>query len=220
MKISITIILTLGLAACGSNSISITDDNEVFEQEPWFCQMDSDEAGWDCVQSAELARNPQPDRIPTPPDQAVDATASQVPSPQNGEPADEVVPASLERDNSSGSANMPVYQQLAFQPEEPTSLLDLPGDFWAAQIIALPSEAALEEYAAEHSLSGMSAARIAIKDNLFYVLLLGIYESEEVAEAAIADLPPPFDIDKPWLRPLQTLQQEIIEGNRIAAEGL
>ena len=223
MKISITpiltLILSLGLVACGSKSISITEDNEVAEREPWFCQMDSDAAEWDCVQSAELASNPQPDRLPSP-NQLADATATQVQSTQPGEPTDDVVPASLDRSNPSATSGMPIYQQLAYQPDEPTSLLDLPGDYWAAQIIALPSEEELEEYAAEHNLSGVSAARIAIKDNLFYVLLLGIYESEEIAETAIADLPPPFDIDKPWLRPLQSLQQEIIEGDRVSAENL
>jgi septal ring-binding cell division protein DamX len=121
---------------------------------------------------------------------------------------------------STPASDAPRYEQLAYRPSEPTSLLELPNTYWAAQLIALPSRDLLEEYANEHGLNGASAARVAIRDSLFYALLLGIYETKELAEEAIADLPPPFDVDKPWLRSLESLQQAIIEGDEIAGDSV
>ncbi len=103
--------------------------------------------------------------------------------------------------------NAPAFQRLAYVPDQPTSLLDLPGEFWVAQIMAVSSKEFLEAYAEEHDLRGLSAARIASGDRLFFVLILGIYETKDLAEQAIADMPPPYDKFKPLLRTLASLQQ-------------
>ncbi|MEZ5596380.1 MAG: hypothetical protein R3E84_08315 [Pseudomonadales bacterium] len=102
--------------------------------------------------------------------------------------------------------SLPDYQRLAYVPDKPTSLLDLPANFWVAQIMAVSSKEFLESYAEEHNLHGLSAARIASGDRLFFVLLLGIYETRENATRAITDMPPPYDKYHPLLRTVGSLQ--------------
>ena len=95
--------------------------------------------------------------------------------------------------------------------------MDLPPNFIAAQLMALSTRADLERYAQQKQVRGMSAARIAVGDKLMYVLLLGIYESREIAEQAVVDLPPPFDTIKPWLRSVGSLQRAMVAGDELEA---
>ena len=106
-------------------------------------------------------------------------------------------------------ADQPRHVRLAYRPDRPVSLLDLPADYWVAQLVALSSPEDLEQYALQHGMQGMSAARVMSGDALYYVLLLGIYETREIAQQAITDLPPPFDTHKPWLRTVGSLQRAI-----------
>ena len=104
-------------------------------------------------------------------------------------------------------ANLPDYQRLAYVPEQPTSLLELPGEFWVAQLMAVSSKEFLETYAEEKNLRGLSAARIASGNRLFFVLILGIYQTEQDAKQAITNLPPPYHRYRPLLRTLASLQK-------------
>lgn len=107
---------------------------------------------------------------------------------------------------ATSDTNVPKHVALAYQPNGPVSLLDLPEDFWAVQLVAVSTREALEAFALEHQLKGMSAAQVASDDDIYYVLLLGIYESFDNAQQAIVDLPPPFDVNQPWIRQLGSLQ--------------
>jgi|GEM_PF-643163 len=111
-------------------------------------------------------------------------------------------------------ADIPEYVALSFQPDEPVAILDLPRDFFAIQVIALASQTALEKYAVDNDIRGMSAARIAANDNLFYVLLLGIYETRSKASAALASIPEPYT--NPWIRSVGSLQDAMIAGDKLA----
>lgn len=111
--------------------------------------------------------------------------------------------------------NAPDFQRLAYVPDQPTSLLDLPGEFWVAQIMAVSSKEFLEAYAEEHNLRGLSAARIASGDRLFFVLILGIYETKDRAEQAISNMPPPYHKYKPLLRTLASLQQAMRKADQM-----
>ena len=83
--------------------------------------------------------------------------------------------------------------------------MDVPSEFWAVQLVAVSSKSALENFAKEHKIQGVSAAETAVNDKLFYVLLLGIYETRENAELAATELPYPFK--EPWIRPMASLQR-------------
>ena len=114
---------------------------------------------------------------------------------------------------------VPKHIQLSYQPDKPVSLLDLPEQFWVVQLVSVSSKEALEKYAREHQLRGMSAARIWSKDQYFYILILGIYETYNNATQAIEDLPPPFDKFPPWIRSVGSLQKAMLEADRRALNG-
>lgn len=118
---------------------------------------------------------------------------------------------------ATDSASLPKHVRLAYTPPKATPIVELPPEFYAVQLIALSSRQRLEEYAEERQLHRMSAARIARNGELYYVLLLGIYESKTDAENATEDLPRPLDVYDPWIRPLGELQRAMIEGDALAA---
>jgi len=82
--------------------------------------------------------------------------------------------------------------------------------------MAVSSKEFLEAYAEEHNLRGLSAARIASGDRLFFVLILGLYETKDLAEQAITDMPPPYHKYKPLLRTLASLQQAMRKADAMA----
>lgn len=128
-------------------------------------------------------------------------------------PAPEPAPVAETVEPSSG--DVPAYQALAYVPEKPTSLLELPPNFWVAQLMAVSSKEFLETYAEEHNLRGLSAARIASGDRLFFVLILGIYDTKDKAQRAITNMPPPYHKYKPLLRTLGSLQDAMRKADQM-----
>lgn len=160
----------------------------------------------------ETASTPEPAVVEVP---VVDVPVDEVPvteTPAGLEttPGPEPAPAAVAVD-----PNAPDFQRLAYVPDKPTSLLDLPGEFWVAQIMAVSSKEFLETYAEEHNLRGLSAARIASGERLFFVLILGIYETKDRAQQAITNLPPPYHKYKPLLRNLASLQQAMRKADKM-----
>ena len=106
--------------------------------------------------------------------------------------------------------------RLAFKPDKPLALTEVPDEFWAVQVTAVSSKDALEAYAIKHNLKGMSAARVGVDERLFFVLLLGIYETRANAESAVQQLPSTFSGMQPWVRSLASLKRAMRQGDRIA----
>ena len=100
----------------------------------------------------------------------------------------------------------------------PGSFLNMPAEFYAVQLMAMPSRERLEAYIREHNLTDMSATRIARDGELYYVLILGVYETQELAETASRDVPPPLDKREPWIRSLGNLQDAMIRANAMAGD--
>jgi septal ring-binding cell division protein DamX len=115
-------------------------------------------------------------------------------------------------------ADAPRYQQLAYQPAQPVSLMDMPPTFYAVQLTALSSAAELERSFVELEIQGLTAAEVERDGSRYYVLLLGIYEDFARAKAASADLPPPLDRFEPWIRRLGTLQSAMLRANKLAQD--
>ena len=67
-------------------------------------------------------------------------------------------------------------------------LLDIPPDYFAVQLIAVSDRETLEAYALENGLIGLSATRVRSGKAIFYVLILGVYETKDKAELAVASL--------------------------------
>ena len=67
------------------------------------------------------------------------------------------------------------------------------------------------------NLYNMSAARIEQNGQVLYVLLLGVYESKEIAQSAVAVMPTEVQSLKPWIRPIEGLQDAMMRGDQLAA---
>lgn len=115
-------------------------------------------------------------------------------------------------------ADAPRYQQLAYQPAQPVSLMDMPATFYAVQLTALSSAAELERSFAELDIQGLTAAEVERDGRRYYVLLLGIYEDFASAATASTDLPAPLDQFEPWIRRLGTLQSAMLRANKLAEQ--
>ena len=109
-------------------------------------------------------------------------------------------------------ATTSLYISLAYKPEKPTSLLDLPESFWAIQIMAMQDQNALNSFVSKNELVGVSGAKIGSQGKLFYALLLGVYESRSIAEEAWESRPQSISSLKPYFRGLGSLQTAIRDG--------
>lgn len=176
----------------------------------WFCQMNTGGNGWDCVQDPDRARRPDPARLPQPPREPTRAPAAQpietsTPDPVPGvEPVESGVEAAPEVEPIDMEA--PDYVRLAYLPAQPMPLTELPRDLFAVQLMAMSSKEALEEFVEQSGIRGISAARVERDGALYYVLILGIYETAEDARQAAASLPDGVVSATPWIRPLGSLQ--------------
>ena len=154
-----------------------------------------------------LAEPPPP---PPPPTSVTAAAADAVPAAPEETVASPLVSAAVP------ASDTPAHIRLAYQPQSPTPIVDMPADFYAVQLIAMSSRGRLEEYIDEHRLEGMTAARVERDGDLYYVLILGIYETRDLAEQASQDIPPPLDTREPWIRRLSALQEAMIRGDAMA----
>ena len=226
------ICLSLGLLApallgCAKNQPATINTPIVDESTPWFCQTGEDSGEWDCIRNEELANNPSPTRAPprevagseedrptfiSRPGLADDVRAqiAPAPAPPAADPVEEPqieAPAEPPTTNAQirNDQTLPKHVRLAYQPKQAVSLMDLPDDFYAVQLIALSGKENLENFAKEQKIKGMSAAEVLSDDKLMYVLLLGIYETRALAEEASSDLGPPFE--SPWIRSMGSLKK-------------
>ena len=102
---------------------------------------------------------------------------------------------------------LPLYRQLAHGGDALPDLLALPAHFFVLQLIAMPSQELLDNFAIEQGLRNTVSTRIARDGEILYVLLAGVYEDQHTAERALVSLPPEVRALRPWIRPLGLLQR-------------
>lgn len=221
------------ITGCSTATVVNQESANVQARKPWFCQTGEQNEAWNCVKSERLARSPEPTQKPPKqvkremPIQASPVLEARLSTPNeiSAVPAVAPIPAATPgpspvkaqrtpREATATPETVPKHVRLAYKPKKAVALIDLPADFWAVQLIALSSKEALEAFANTNDIRGMSAARIATGRDLFYVLLLGVYETRALAKDASTDLPPPFD--NPWIRSLGSLQKGMLEADRVA----
>lgn len=134
-----------------------------------------------------------------PPPPPVDAGAAPAP-----------VPATTEQQE------IPRHVALAYTPPEPMMITELPSDFFALQMLAVNTPEEIEAYIKDNRLVGMSGARVENNGDIFYVLIVGIYETYGRADEAAKSLPPPLDDVEVWIRPLGSLQQAMLRADEMA----
>lgn len=230
--LAVSVVLIAAMTGCRSQAPVDLVGTASAPDDDWFCDP-STVGEWNCVQDAALVANP-PQRIPVPPaaqppPRARAATAAAYPRPARPAPppraaqAADRAPATASPapaatrpvPTPAADAHAPLYQRLAYRPTSPVSLEDLPGSFYALQLLALRSQASLDEAARELGIPGM--ARIPIESNgeLWHVLLLRIYSDRATAERAAASLPERIREMNPWPRPLRSLQAAMASGDQL-----
>ncbi len=217
MKLPLCLVVGLVVAGCaGSGPRPPATPVRNAGNGDWFCQMSPTGSGWECVQDPDLAENPRPARLPAGPPPGNGPRPLPQPTPRE---APESAPEREEREAPPPPVE-PELRSAALQPNAPRSLADLPGDFYTVQLMAMSSAEALEEYVNERGLQGMSAARVERDGRLYYVLLLGIYETADQARNAAAHVPPSLAGATPWVRSLGSLQSAIVRGDALAGAGI
>jgi len=220
---TLMLLTALLLGGCGSNKVSPTTGEARSEPglEPWFCQVGATDDDWSCMRSAARGRERNPTRIPQARtlrlerDSLADASAGALPaSVAAPQPASQPAPVTPPQPVLDSGANAkPLHDQLSYQPDRPVAILDLPRDFYAVQLVAVSSRETLENYAQEHKLADMSAARIWDGRQIFYVLLLGIYETEAKAKGALNSLTGALAQLDPWIRSVGSLQTAMLKAD-------
>lgn len=229
----LTILLHGLLHGCSNSGRSANvEPDELTPQEPWFCKTGEVSEAWECVQTdrvdsqyqAAPEPEPEPEPMPVPsPEPSLEPMPEPMPVPSPApasqdtivsEPSSSLAPSqSIATDES-----LPKHVRLAYHPAEDTPILDLPKEYWAVQTVALSTKESLETYAMTNSIQGMSAARIAQAGRVFYVLILGVYETKEVAKEALTDLPPAFE--NSWIRSVGSLQEAMLTADTLTGSNI
>lgn len=203
-------------------------------QENWLCQT-SASGDWACRRDADPDAQPRPTQLPVVDDEppapptplpAVEPTptpkaarAPAAPATQLASPAAPAVsapaPAPVTAPQPADDPALPLYRQLAYQSDSARQLTELPSEFYALQLFAMSSQEELAQFVNNRQLQGMTTARVERNGELFYVLIAGIYENSEAAERAALSIEAEFDVFKPWVRPLRTLQSAVRRAEHI-----
>ncbi|MEJ2089216.1 MAG: SPOR domain-containing protein [Gammaproteobacteria bacterium] len=221
--------------AAGCSNSRLRRTPAAAQNTPWFCQMDETRDDWECVQDADLAQHPQPDRLPSDPapdsepvpvieptvsfeTDTVPATAEPPP------PADSVlsgaaaaaatVPAGTTAGVTAPLAATPTADTAAPAAEpsvEPMDLMSLPGEMYAVQLIAVANEPLAQDFVRDHEVADAMTLMLARDGDLYYVVLLGIYDTFSAAQSAIDHRPPALAGIEPWIRPLSSIQRGMRE---------
>ena len=230
----IAVLLLFGCGRGGTNNGPLgasTGDGD------WFCERAVDPTEWDCVQDAGLARYPKPrqpstempglatsdtgDSTATPGSPiappatidditAVHPTTNDLAQPMEPVPAetDPMTLAPKDKDDPTRTNGISDYAGI--------SVMELPTDHFAVQLIGMSSEASLEAFAKKNQLDGSFTARVERNGELYYVFLLGLYDTRETAEQASHDLPVQLGADQPWIRSVKSIQNAVVRGNALA----
>ena len=228
---AIAFVVPLVVVASGCARSAPTDDSaavwlvdERRSQDDWFCES-AEDGGWDCVQDPERVANPRPQRLPEPlfaqpggAEQETTGPALPDPSPPQPSPPQPSQPPDGRGPDLPEDPALPLYQRLSYQPDRPTALTDLPGSFYAIQVIAFASKEDLEQFIIDNDLPVMSGAVVEKDGELFYALLAGIYADRETAERAVRSLPESMRSHGPWIRTLESLQAAMVRAEQHAGE--
>ena len=158
------------------------------------------------------------------PELTADSAQAETPAPAPDESIAEAtavaVAASVEEApqpiTSPTPPEQPRHLSLAYQPGTQKELTELPGDLFVVQLVAMDSYEKLASFRDVNELNDLTAVRVEKDGELFYVLILGVYESEAIARDASAELPDALAGTQPWIRKLGSLQTAIIRADNLA----
>jgi septal ring-binding cell division protein DamX len=209
LLISLTTTLLLGCSSTARKTEVPPNKEANSEPKSWFCEgaLENASGDWDCAQltkqevaqrKAEHEKEKEKEKEKEPAN-VESASGHQVAKTKS----------TTARQFLAIDAKTPLYISLAYKPKTPTFLLALPETFWAIQIMALPNQDDLNDFVVDKQLIGVAGAKIASNGKLFYVLLLGVYESKSIAKEAWESRPQSIRGLKPFYRSLSSLQKAI-----------
>jgi hypothetical protein len=201
--------LTIGLlTGCSNAQVRRTPVTDLGE--PWFCEMNETRDDWDCVRDEALARNPQPARLPTDPVERSPFDEETPALPAGNESAEGLA-------NPSAGIDFTAIEQSA-RTDPAGSVLDRPPEHFAVQLTATETLALADGFIRNHGLEAAEdvfTLELGRDDDLYYVVLFGLYETFDDAQAAIDARPETLAEVKPWIRPLQPIQEGIRQAQGI-----
>ena len=211
------IILTLAfvLVGCTTKATSPSQAqqrNASDEETSWHCEQGA--STWSCkrltiaeIQQREADRHSKRFDWSLP---AAKSTPGQLEAPQEKSAVISVQQAAV----SPPRAASPVEPSAPAQESATSALLhDLPGDFWAVQLIALNSETKLRDFMQSTQLDELTGAMIGVNGRTWYVALLGIYENRDLAEQAAARRPMALQRYEPYIRSVASLQAAMVDAD-------
>jgi septal ring-binding cell division protein DamX len=213
----IILTLTLVLAGCAGKTTSPSERqqrSETGEETSWHCEQGI--STWSCkrrtiaeIQQREVERRSKRFDWSLP---ATKQTAAQTESAQaKSEPVDLQSPVASLTPSASTAEQRPPVRPAA----EPASLEDLPGDYWAVQLIALNSQAELQDFMQSTQLDELTGAMINVNGRTWYVALLGVFENRDLAERAAAQRPAALQRYEPYIRSVASLQAAMIAADTL-----
>jgi hypothetical protein len=109
-----------------------------------------------------------------------------------------------------------------WEVEQRAETLDLenqPGSLYTVQLMTMSSRERMEAYMAEHAVGDLPIAPLERDGEVYYALLLGIYDTFAEAEQAMTQLPPGLSDKTPWVRSLGSVQTAMRRVEAAANEG-
>lgn len=237
----IILTLTIALAGCASKAtdpLEAQEDKKTAQPTSWHCEQDADT--WSCkrrtiadIQAREAARRSKRFDWSLPPGQQTtlqdglpNEELEREPTRQPEKQAERQVMNQIDKQprQATGQPLAPSPSRVADRTEPVTSaqvhsqtrsLEDLPGSYWAVQLIALNSQQELREFMRSTQLDELSGAMIKVKDKTWYVALLGFYEDRASAERAAAERPSVLQRYEPYIRSVASLQAAMSAANTL-----
>lgn len=202
------VVLTL-LAGCSNAQVRRTPVTDLGEA--WFCEMNESRDDWDCVQDDALASNPQPTRLPS--------------DPVEPNPFDEEAPAlpvvttpTAGLANPSAAIDFDALAQATVRPDIITAILERPPEHFAVALATTETQALADGFIANYDLAAIeeiTTLELAQDGTFYYIVLLGVFETLEEAQAAVGNLPESMADVQPWIRPVESIQTGIVDAEAL-----
>ena len=105
------------------------------------------------------------------------------------------------------------------QRAETLDLENLSGSLYTVQLMTMSSRERMEAYMAEHDVGDLPVAPLERDGEVYYALLLGIYDTFVEAEQAMTQLPPGLSDKTPWVRSLGSVQTAMRRADTVFQTG-
>lgn len=198
----VTLAISTLMAGCSNSKLRRTPEAE--RPTPWFCEMNEARDDWDCVQDEALARKPKPKRLPSDPVE---------PNPFDEEEALTRTDTDGLSDVANPSAAIDFEALALVQIQSDVSrVMSLPPEHFTVQLTTTETKPLADGFISENELKEIEelmTLKLASEGTPYYVVLLGLYETEEAAQAAAEARPDSLADIKPWIRPLGAIQAGI-----------